>query len=178
VILTGASHTGKTTVARAILESVPAPAAYLSVDDILETTIAKPSGSIWAEIPLAYDLLKPQLAMLLDRDWFIVLESTFTYVPTDGAGQFHATQLSQMINVARRCAAPWLLIQLATEDTVTRKRSDRTGRLPSDIVEKTIELHRNAVLPKPSRRLEVSDETPAQIARRVLGEFAKSSRLA
>lgn len=175
LILTGASHTGKTTVAQAILDRVGGPAAFLSVDDVLANTIARPPASIWAQIPLAYELLSAQLETLLGRGWFVVLESTFTYVPDDGEPEFHAAQLKQMVEIAQRQTAPWLLVQLRAGADVARARASQTRRLAADIVDRTAELHRSAELPEPSQRLETDGQTPDELALRVLTELANSS---
>lgn len=175
LILTGASHTGKTTVAKAILEMSPAPAAYLGVDDVLESTITKPGGSVWAEIPLAYALLEPQVATLLSRGWLVVLESTFTYVPGDAEPQFHSAELKRMIEIAESQRAPWLLVQLTVADDVAGDRAERGGRLSREIVERTHALHRSAALPEGVRRLDTGRRNAEDLARIVLAELGKHS---
>lgn len=175
LILTGASHTGKTTVAQAVLDLAGAPAAFLSVDDILANTIARPPESIWAQIPLAYELLSPQVEKLLDRSWFVVVESTFTYVPETGEPEFHAEALQRLIDMAARQDIPWLLVQLVTGGDVARARADLTGRLHPDIVDRTAELHEAASLPEATLRLHPVGETPVELAGLVLGELRKRS---
>src|SRR4051812_33086856 len=81
LILTGASHTGKTSVAQELLRLCPPPTAYLGVDKTLRTVLVHPPGDSWAQIPLAYRLLHAQAELLLDQRWFVIFESTFTYVP-------------------------------------------------------------------------------------------------
>lgn len=175
LIVTGASHTGKTTVAEAVLEATPPPAALLSVDNILAEEIVRPTGDIWAEIPLAYELLATQLETLLDRSWFVAVESTFTYVPERGEAEFHAGQLERLIAAARDRGAPWLLVQLLADDGITTTRANETGRLAPEIVARTAELHRAATLPEPSLRLDTSGESPDAVARRVLAMLAGPS---
>ncbi|HEX6687065.1 MAG TPA: AAA family ATPase [Solirubrobacterales bacterium] len=175
LVLTGASHTGKTSVARAVLDAAGPPAAFLSVDDVLATTIARPPGDAWAEIPLAYELLLPQVEKLLEKGWFVTLESTFTYVPELGAPEFHSDALQQLIQTAERHDAPWLLVQLAAGDDVARARADRTGRLDPDVVDRTAELHRAASLPETTLRLDSAERTPAELAELILGELERRS---
>jgi predicted kinase len=174
LILTGASHTGKTSVAEAVLEAVDPPAAFLSVDNILEHTISRPPGDPWAQIPLAYELLEPQVGALLEHGWFVIVESTFTYVPENGASQFHREQLVQLIDIAERCNAPWLLIQLATTGATARGRAERTGRLPQKLVADTVQLHRNVTLPPDSLRIIADTSNPTEIAEQVLKTLANS----
>jgi chloramphenicol 3-O-phosphotransferase len=173
--LTGASHTGKTSVAEAVLRLAGPPAAFLSVDDELANTLVRPIHDGWAEIPLAYELLAPQVEILLERGWFVVLESTFTYVPPNGSPEFHADALAQLIEPAERRGIPLLLVQLVADEDVARSRAHRTGRLAPDIVARTTELHSQATLPDPFFRLDVADTTPDELARRVLGEVRRHS---
>jgi predicted kinase len=174
MILTGASHTGKTTVAEAILAAVPPPAAILSVDKALSDILVRPLDDLWAEIPLAYDLLVPQLGILLDRGWFVVFESTFTFVPSEGTPEFHADALNQAVATAKSREAPFLLIQLTADDEVVRARARRTKRLPPDIVRHTAQLHRSVTLPTPSLALNAT-EPPDEIAQKALAGFAEIS---
>lgn len=158
-----------------MLDAAGPPAAFLSVDDVLATTIARPPGDAWAEIPLAYELLLPQVEKLLEKGWFVTLESTFTYVPELGAPEFHSDALQQLIQTAERHDAPWLLVQLAAGDDVARARADRTGRLDPDVVDRTAELHRAASLPETTLRLDSAERTPAELAELILGELERRS---
>lgn len=173
LILTGASHTGKSAVGRAILSATPPPAALLSVDAILASTIARPPRDPWAEIPLAYDLLHPQLEILLDRGWLVVVESTFTLIPEDGSPQFHNEQLAQTIAIADDRQISWLLVQMATDLSAIRDRAEHTGRLAIRIVEQTAALHQAIQLPKPMLRLDSTNRMPDELGQVVLKEFDK-----
>jgi hypothetical protein len=175
LILTGASHTGKTTVARAVLDAVEPPAAFLSVDDVLEHTMARPPRSVWAEIPLAYDLLEAQLATLLERRWFVVLESTFTYVPESGAPEFHADRLRRLIEVADQREARWSLIQLRTVADESAARAGQTERLPHDVITKTADLHESAALPAATVRLDSTSTPPEELALQALAALGGKS---
>lgn len=175
LVITGASHTGKTSVAKAVLRAVGTPAAFLGVDDILEHTFTGPPGDRWSQIPLAYELLRPQVRTLLTRNWFVVFESTFTYIPQSEAGQFHRKQLLQLLQSAKRCNAPSLVIQLATNEATVRDRVRRTGRLPQEIVEVTAQLHQAASLPPNSLRIVADTSSPAEIANQVLNALASSA---
>ena len=175
LILTGASHTGKTSVAKALLETLEPPAAFLSVDDVLRYTISRPPGYPWALIPLAYELLEPQIAVLLKHRWFVVLESTFTYVPRGQVGQFHREQLLRMLDVSRRHGVPALVVQLLAGDAISRDRARLTGRLPQAVVEETARLHRAADLPTESLQIKADMSSPGELARQVLSSFTTLS---
>src|ERR1044072_3285967 len=99
LIVTGASHTGKTSVIRSLMPELQPPVALLGVDHTLEHTLIKPTAERWAQIPLAYKLIQSQLGPLLDAKWLVVIESTFTYVPDDGPGIFHGDVLEAMLEV-------------------------------------------------------------------------------
>jgi predicted kinase len=176
LILTGASHTGKTSVAREILALASPPAAFLSVDDALRTVLARPPGEIWEQIPLAYELLRLQLEALLDRGWLVVLESTFTFVPASGAPEFHADRLRQLIGVAEERGVPWALIQLSADEADLASRANESNRLPHEIVAKTVELHESADLPDEGIQLDSSAETPPALARRALSALESRPR--
>ena len=175
LILTGASHTGKTSVAQALLRVTSPPAAFLSVDEVVLGTLARPPGNAWAEIPLAYELLTQQLELLLERGWFVVFESTFTYVPERGEPEFHAEQLEAAARVAERRGIPWLLVQLAADGDVARLRAEGTGRIAPEVVAGTIRLHEEARMPSSTLRLETGEATPDELARRILAELAQRS---
>jgi len=89
IVLTGASHTGKSSVAAEILRLASPPVAFLGIDSTLDHTLVRPEGGRWEEIPLAYELNREQIAPLLRQGWTVVFESTFTYVPAAGPPEFH-----------------------------------------------------------------------------------------
>jgi predicted kinase len=171
VIVTGASHTGKTSVAEAILRMAGAPAAFLSVDEVLANTLVQPSGSIWEGIPLAYALLGPQLETLLDRSWFVVFESTFTLVPEDAPAEFHSEELTSLLTAAEQRGAPSLLVQLNAGRKQVTERAGSTRRLPPEIVTRTLELHQEADLPATTVRLDSTAENPDELALRLLARL-------
>lgn len=172
LILTGASHTGKTSVAGEILALVTQPTAFLGVDEILERTLhCLPSEDIWSQIPLAYNLLQAELKILMEHGWLTIVESTFTYVPNAGEPEFHASSLEQMIAIADRCAAPVLIVQLNVPDAVALSRAERTKRLTPEILKATAALHRAAKLPFPLLEIDTTKSDPAQIADLVLRKY-------
>lgn len=176
LILTGASHTGKTSVAEEILREAGAPTAFLSVDDVLARTLINPPGDAWAQIPLAYELLLPQAETLLESGWFVLFESTFTLVPETGVPEFHGNVLDQLIAVANRSRAPWIVVQLnAGADQATARAAD-TGRLDPEIVAETARLHEKAVLPNESIRLNSNTSSQDELARRALAAIRAASQ--
>lgn len=174
LILTGASHTGKTSVAEEILGIVSAPAAFLSVDEVLFKTLARPSSDAWTEIPLAYELLRPQVETLLGKGWFVLFESTFTYVPESGSPEFHDGALRELVAVAEQRRTPWTLVQLSAAESEVTSRAANTGRLSHEIVRQTVDLHEVATLPGEPLRLDSTSRPPAELASRALAAFDRS----
>jgi predicted kinase len=168
LVLTGASHTGKTSVAREILRIVEPPAALLSVDDVLRQVLVRPNGDPWAEIPVAYDLLHPQVEALLGHGWLVVFESTFTYVPDSGAPEFHNDALDQLIAIAERLSAPCMVVQLRALGEDVSIRAEGSGRLSPEIIAQTSVLHESVALPSGAVYLDSSSETPRELAERLL----------
>lgn len=168
LIVTGASHTGKTTVARAVVSRIPPPVAYLSLDDVLDRILVRSRSSIWEQIPLAYDLLRAELGILLDDGWFVVLESTFTYVPADGAPEFHVGALSRMLGEAEARDLPCSVVQLRAPKDVVLARVAKTDRLDQGVVAATIVLHESADFPRPPTTIDTERLGPDQAAAAIL----------
>jgi chloramphenicol 3-O-phosphotransferase len=168
LVVTGGSHTGKTTIAKEVVTSVAPPAAYLAVDDVLERTLLQPPGLRWAQIPLAYELLGSELEILLERRWFVVLESTFTFVPPEGNPQFHSEVLAHLEGKARRLDAPVRVVQLMAPEDIVLSRARRSGRLDDKIVSATTQLHRTAKLPGSSLTIDTSRLGPTQSVAAIL----------
>lgn len=168
VVLTGASHTGKTSVARVLLDLLPPPVALLGVDALLAHVLLRPPGDRWEQIPLAYELLVTEADLLLGRGWTVVIESTFTYVPEQGSPQFHMDAIRRLREVAKAHHRPFLLAQLILNRDETLRRSRETGRLAPEIVAQTVALHDRATLPGQSLRLAAESQTPDALAAAVL----------
>jgi AAA domain len=170
--LTGASHTGKTTVANGVLTAVHPPAAFLSVDEVLQRTLRRTADEIWSNIPLAYQLIGAELGTLLDHGWFVIVESTFTYVPTQGNGEFHSEALEMLLSEAGSRDAPALITQLAASEKVVLERARQTGRLDPSIVSATIALHNSATFPLSPQLIDTTDFDAREFVARILGRLA------
>lgn len=164
LIVTGASHTGKSSVIRSLLPRLEPPVALLGVDDVIAQTLTRPTGDRWEEIPLAYDLIQRQIDPLLDRGWLIVVETTFTYVPLEGEASFHREALDAMIGLAERRGAPWFLFQVKAPLELALRRSEQDGRLPAQVIAATVELHESAALPESTVELLSEGGSPDALA--------------
>jgi hypothetical protein len=164
LIVTGASHTGKTSVIRSLLPELRPPVALLGVDRTLEHTLVKPTGEKWAEIPLAYKLIQSQLEFLLDAHWLVIVESTFTYVPKSGPGSFHKIALETIVEAAKRRGAQSVVCQLQTSAQIAARRSLEEGRLDPVVVAETGRLHREAELPRLTQAISAGNRTVGEVA--------------
>jgi hypothetical protein len=171
LVLTGASHTGKSSVARALLDLVPPPAAYVEVDRVIQGTLVRPPGDPWREIPLAYELLFPQVEILLRRRWLVVFESTFTFVPGRGEPELHLDQLESFLDMAERLAVRSQVVQLLPDRETVSRRAAETGRLDTNVVSTTLDLHEAADLPASTLKISPGTSSPEELAGRILGRL-------
>jgi len=171
LVLTGASHTGKTSVARALLDLAPPSVALVGVDKVIDETLVRPPGNPWREIPLAYELLRPQVELLLRRGWSVILESTFTFVPDAGEPELHLDQLEALLHLADRLSRPSQVVQLMPGRETVRERAGTTGRLDPGVVARTLDLHEAATLPPETMKLEDGVSSPEDLARAILARL-------
>lgn len=176
LVVTGASHTGKSSVIQALVPNLDPPVAILGVDDLLRGTLVRPEGDPWGEIPLAYELIEVQVCALLQRDWLVIVESTFTYVSPAGEGAFHENVLSQIVGLAERHRAPWSLCKVETTLELALSRGSQTKRLPAEIIAATAHLHEKLELPAETVKLSTAEQTPEEAARALAKHLSASLR--
>jgi hypothetical protein len=138
---------------------------------VIETTLARPWGEAWAEIPLAYELLLPQIEILLDAAWTVVFESTFTYVSEADEPQLHTDIFAKVIGVAESRNIPYLSVQLQVPAETARVRALETGRLSPEIAARTVKLHEEQALSRFGMTVDVSDHSIDDIVRQVLSKL-------
>ncbi|HEY8502861.1 MAG TPA: AAA family ATPase [Solirubrobacterales bacterium] len=172
LILTGPSHSGKTSVAREVLAAIAPPVAYLSVDDILEHVLLRPPGDRWEQIPLAYELVARELGLLLDKAWFVIAESTFTYVPPSGDPELHNGILAEWVAAAASRRVPCLVAQLLAAPETILARSQRTGRLDPAVIAGTVGLHATIKLPARAEVVHTDELDAAESARLIIGRLS------
>jgi hypothetical protein len=168
IVLTGASHTGKSSVAAAITSAAAPPLARLGIDLVLDHTLVRPVADRWENIPLAYELSRAQLRPLLSRGWTVIFESTFTYVPADAEPQFHRAEVERTLAAAAEESAAALVVQLSVDAEEATRRASTTGRLDPEIVRATIALHERAALPDGTLRIDRPKATPEEIGDEIL----------
>jgi len=146
IVLTGPSHSGKTSLATALAETLAPPTALIAVDDIV-ATLRLVSPEHWAEhwrigLPIAYDVAEATVEVLLRRGVTVLLESTFTFIPVDDSPmECHADRFDRIIDVAQRLDLSVDVVRLmAAPDQLLRRRAG-TGRLTDAVIEGTWTLH-------------------------------------
>lgn len=169
LIFTGPSHAGKSTAARATMRSLAAPSAHVAIDEIM-SWLDLATGDHWEDgLPTAYDVAAKATDALLRRDFVVLLESTFTFIPDDDRpGQFHGDELARFVALGCERDAPVTVVRLAAELGELLRRQAETGRLHRGVIEGTWAAHRAAVeLNVPIIDIPTSDLTPDEIAARV-----------
>jgi len=180
VIITGPSHSGKSTLARLLLERANEPTAWLAMDDFV-TRLNLGAGDQWEDgLPVAYDAVIATAAVLLDRDFVVLLETTFTYVPSDlREPRFHDDQLRRFLARSEATA----LVHLRTPLEVLRERRSLSGRFTDAVVAGTSSLHDGRVIESASHTVSVDTsrtgavETADRVAG-VLGQIRAKHRAA
>lgn len=142
VVVTGSSHAGKSTLIEKLLGRSGAPAAAVSIDEVIET-VDLPPEELWEQgLADAYEAAAVRTAELLAAGSRVLYESTFTYVPPDQRPtEFHHGELLRLAEVAARAGARFLVVQLmaSTEDVALRRQ--QSGRLDGEIVAETRRQH-------------------------------------
>lgn len=142
---------------------------------MLGRVLLRPPGDRWEQIPLAYELVTKELSLLLDRGWFVIAESTFTYVPPSGEPEFHGSVLSEWIRAASSRGAPCLVAQVLANLETILSRAERTGRLDPQIVAGTVELHTAVKLPGGAEAIDTDALDATEAAQQILNRLAGSS---
>lgn len=167
ILITGPSHSGKTSVARSVLHDFSRPVAYLAIDDIMQDLDLGDQDQWEDGLPAAYDVAFSSARALLRRGFLVLLESTLTFVPSpDRPPQFHANQLTRAARLAAETQAGCLVVRLTADLDEIRRRRARTARLTSRIVDGTWALHaRQALHGCPVVELDTTTLTPDDAAR-------------
>jgi predicted kinase len=142
IILTGPSHSGKTSVARALVRELRCPTGHVEIDKIMEMLSLGDLDHWEHGLPVAYDIAAAATETLLLHDFVVVFDSTFTFIPSDGReGQWHAEQLARLQQLGRKVGAPVAMVQLRASLPELLRRRALTGRLSDPIVEGVWKLH-------------------------------------
>lgn len=146
----------------------PAPVAVVAMDEVLARVLINPDGDRWSEIPLGYRLIQAQVEVLLDAEWLVVVESTFTYVAADGESRFHRREMESLIQAARSRGARALLVKLDVGAGLALARQEATDRVSATVVSETVAIHGREDLPPDALILDSSAATPGDLAAAVL----------
>lgn len=144
LVFTGPSHSGKSSAAKALIQSLDGPGAHVAIDEII-TWFEMGDRPLWEDgLSAAYDVAASTADRLLGHDFTVIVESTFTFVPEDNRPeQFHQDRLEQLLSVALERGAFCMVIRFRAGPEELMSRQSRTGRLNRAVVEGTWRLHRS-----------------------------------
>lgn len=178
LILTGPSHAGKTTAARSAMRSLGVPSAHVAIDEII-AWLDLAADELWEHgLPAAYDVAAEATDALLRRDFVVLLESTFTFIPDDDRpAQFHDDQLARFVRIGRDREAPVTVVRFGADLDELLRRQAGTGRLHRGVVEGTWGQHSASIeLDVPIVDVATAGLAPEEMAARVRAALAGPPR--
>jgi hypothetical protein len=112
------------------------------MDDLLDVMVLPPGDYWMTGLAAGYDLIASGAETLLARDFTVLVESTFTFVPLDGGPpQFHLDQVARLRALAGVIGARFDLVVLTASRAELLRRRQLTGRLWDCVVEGSARLH-------------------------------------
>lgn len=153
IVITGPSHTGKSTLLKKLVSVIPDLAVVTYDQFFMETLRAIRGGQDpdLAEFALAYELMGSVVRQLISRGRPTVIESTFTRVskrdpsagtPKSSVVYRHDLELHHLLSMDAENA---FAFQLFAPWNVIRSRSGKTKRLEEWVVKGTWEAHKEAL---------------------------------
>jgi hypothetical protein len=122
-------------------------------------------------LPVAYDIATTTAETLLLRDFVVLFDSTFTFIPFDGReGVWHGEQLDRLRHLSRAVGATISMVRLRAGLPELLRRRAGTGRLSDTIVEGIWDLHQRRLDNEfPGLVLSTDDLQPSEVALRIVG---------
>lgn len=127
VVIYGAPLSGKSSVAWQLARSMPGKAAVVSVDQLLDGSIAQPSNDAMAELEMAHTQLRLLVANYMKNGYHVVVEGPFYH---DRGGELHRFEqdVDQLVSLMRQMTQKALLVRLTAGGDVLSARAHDTGR--------------------------------------------------
>jgi hypothetical protein len=166
VIVTGPSHVGKTSAAEHAISRLRQRAAHVAIDEIMSWLSFGREDQWKVGLPIAYDVARAACRTLLDRDFVVLLESTFTYIPRDDrAPEFHSHELLRFVDVARQAGAACIVLRLRANKQDVLHRNALTERWPQALVEAIWNEHeRELAVSAPTYDIDTSESDAQTVA--------------
>jgi hypothetical protein len=122
IVIYGAPLTGKSSLARAVAESLDDKAAIVSVDAMLDEAILVHDRDTFAELEMVYTQARLLVANYLKNRYHAVLEGAFEH-DVDGVAHHREAEIDQTTALMRNIAMPPLLVRLTALPETLRVRA-------------------------------------------------------
>lgn len=140
IIITGPSHSGKTSLARALRREVLPEPALVELDNLLENVLFASAATLPVWLPLAHEVGRSMVESILRSQRSVIFESTFTLV--DGPDvRLYDDVLQRLIETASSLKARIVVVHLSLRRETALARQRMTGRLSQDIVARIWQAH-------------------------------------
>ena len=129
IVIYGAPHTGKTSLAREVARGLGDKSAVVSVDALLDDAIRLHDRDAHAELEMVYTQVRLLVANYLKNRYHVVLEGAFTH-DRDGMLQSREQEIDQTLGLMRNLAPSPLTVRLTASAETLRRRALDPERSP------------------------------------------------
>jgi len=127
IVIYGPPFSGKSTLARALAQSLTEKTAIVSADYLSRDAIPSHDASALDEMEMVTTQVRLLVANYLKNGYNVVLEGAFSHV-LDGELQHREQEIDQIAALMRNLAPSPLLVRLVAEESVLRERASGAGR--------------------------------------------------
>ena len=135
VVVTGSSHSGKSSLIRELMSRYPGHTAHVAIDEVIEQIEIEQDDRWEHGLDLAYEEASSRAKALAEEGALVFFESTFTYVPPDDRPpELHISVLDRLFKFAEEAQVDIVLVQLTTDLNEVLRRRNQSDRLAEHIV--------------------------------------------
>ena len=118
---------GKSSVAWQLARSMPGKSAVVSVDQLLDGSIARPAGDAAAELAMAHIQVRLLVANYMKNGYHVVVEGPFYH---ERGGELHRFEqdIDQLVSLMRQMTQKALMVRLTASEAVLSSRASDAGR--------------------------------------------------
>ena len=128
IVIYGPPLSGKSSLARAVAESLDSKAAIVSTDNILDEAILVHDENTYAELEVVHTQARLLVANFLKNRYNVVLEGAFSY-ERNGNLHHHEQEIDQTVSLMRNLADAPLLVRLTATLETLHERAANSLRL-------------------------------------------------